>query len=152
MTGRLKAARRVGLCGIEKHEDQRIDGVGDRRQSRPGPRLCPGAAGRRLHQNLTKIEQVSSAAGGILINNAGVARFVPALGAPTMDDARLEIEANYLGTLAMCRAFAPVLKRNGGGVLVNMRSVVSFAKDLGQPARFALASQGKPGSAVPIDV
>jgi glutamine synthetase len=36
MTGKLKAARRVGLCGIEKHEDQRIDGVGDRRQSQPG--------------------------------------------------------------------------------------------------------------------
>jgi NAD(P)-dependent dehydrogenase (short-subunit alcohol dehydrogenase family) len=63
---------------------------------------------------------------GILINNAGVARFVPALDAPTMDDARLEIETNYLGTLAMCRAFAPVLKRNGGGVLVNILSVVSF--------------------------
>jgi NAD(P)-dependent dehydrogenase (short-subunit alcohol dehydrogenase family) len=81
--------------------------------------------------DITKIGQVSSAATrchdvGILINNAGVARFVPALGAPTMDDARLEIETNYLGTLAMCRAFAPVLKRNGGGVLVNMLSVVSF--------------------------
>jgi NAD(P)-dependent dehydrogenase (short-subunit alcohol dehydrogenase family) len=81
--------------------------------------------------DITKIGQVSSAAArchdvGILINNAGVARFIPALGAPTMDDARLEIETNYLGTLAMCRAFAPVLKRNGGGVLVNMLSVVSF--------------------------
>jgi NAD(P)-dependent dehydrogenase (short-subunit alcohol dehydrogenase family) len=55
--------------------------------------------------DITKIEQVSSAAEqcgdvGILINNAGVARFVPALGAPTMADARLEIETNYLGTLA----------------------------------------------------
>jgi NAD(P)-dependent dehydrogenase (short-subunit alcohol dehydrogenase family) len=81
--------------------------------------------------DITKIEQVSSAAAkchdvDILINNAGVARFVPALEAPTMDDARLEIETNYLGTLAMCRAFAPVLKRNGGGVLANMLSVVSF--------------------------
>jgi NAD(P)-dependent dehydrogenase (short-subunit alcohol dehydrogenase family) len=81
--------------------------------------------------DITKIGQVSSAATrchdvSILINNAGVARFVPVLGAPTMDDARLEIETNYLGTLAMCRAFAPVLKRNGGGALVNMLSVVSF--------------------------
>jgi NAD(P)-dependent dehydrogenase (short-subunit alcohol dehydrogenase family) len=81
--------------------------------------------------DITKSEQVSSAAAqcgdvDILINNAGIARFVPVLGAPTMDDARLEIETNYLGTLAMCRAFAPVLKRNGGGVLVNMLSVVSF--------------------------
>ena len=62
----------------------------------------------------------------LLINNAGIARFKPALGAPTMDDARLEMETNYFGTLAMCRAFAPVLKRNGGGAIVNMLSVVSF--------------------------
>jgi NAD(P)-dependent dehydrogenase (short-subunit alcohol dehydrogenase family) len=62
----------------------------------------------------------------ILINNAGVAGFTPALAAPTMDNARLEIETNYLGTLAMCRAFAPVLARNGGGALVNVLSVVSW--------------------------
>lgn len=81
--------------------------------------------------DITKPEQVSSAAArcadvDILVNNAGVARFLPALGAPTMDDARIEMETNYFGTLAMCRAFAPVLKRNGGGALVNMLSVVSF--------------------------
>jgi NAD(P)-dependent dehydrogenase (short-subunit alcohol dehydrogenase family) len=62
----------------------------------------------------------------ILVNNAGAARFTPALGAPTMDDARLEMETNYFGTLAMCRAFAPILARNGGGALVNVLSVVSW--------------------------
>jgi NAD(P)-dependent dehydrogenase (short-subunit alcohol dehydrogenase family) len=62
----------------------------------------------------------------ILINNAGVAGFTPVLGTPTMDNARNEMETNYFGTLAMCRAFAPVLKRNGGGALVNVLSVVSF--------------------------
>ena len=62
----------------------------------------------------------------ILVNNAGVARFTPALAAPTMDGARLEMETNYFGTLAMCRAFAPVLARNGGGTLVNVLSVVSW--------------------------
>src|SRR5271163_1976042 len=81
--------------------------------------------------DITKAEQVTAAAAhcadvNLLINNAGVARFMPALGAPTMADARLEMETNYFGTLAMCRAFAPVLKRNGGGALVNMLSVVSF--------------------------
>jgi NAD(P)-dependent dehydrogenase (short-subunit alcohol dehydrogenase family) len=30
-----------------------------------------------------------------------------------MDGARLEMETNYFGTLAMCRAFAPVLAANG---------------------------------------
>jgi NAD(P)-dependent dehydrogenase (short-subunit alcohol dehydrogenase family) len=81
--------------------------------------------------DITNPEQVSSAAArcadvNLLINNAGIARWNSALGAPTMDDARSEMETNYFGTLAMCRAFAPVLERNGGGVLVNVLSVVSF--------------------------
>jgi NAD(P)-dependent dehydrogenase (short-subunit alcohol dehydrogenase family) len=74
-----------------------------------------------------------------------------------MDDARLEMETNYFGTLAMCRAFAPVLARNGGGALVNMLSVVSFfsaptqgsycaskaaAWSLTKAVRFELRAQG----------
>jgi len=31
---------------------------------------------------------------------------------------------NYFGTLAMCRAFAPVLARNGGGAIVNLLSIL----------------------------
>jgi NAD(P)-dependent dehydrogenase (short-subunit alcohol dehydrogenase family) len=62
----------------------------------------------------------------LLINNAGVAKFTPLLGSPTVDNARAEMETNYFGTLAMCRAFAPILKQNGGGALVNVLSVVSW--------------------------
>ena len=110
----------------------------------------------------TSVEQVAAAAArcrdvDILINNAGVASFNPALGAPTMDHARREMETNYFGTLAMCRAFAPVLKRNGGGALVNILSVVSWfnapmqgsycasksaAWSLTKAARFELRAQG----------
>jgi NAD(P)-dependent dehydrogenase (short-subunit alcohol dehydrogenase family) len=84
-----------------------------------------------IRLDITNAVQVAAAAArcndvDLLINNAGVARFKPALGAPAMDDARLEMETNYFGTLAMCRAFAPVLKKNGGGAIVNMLSVVSF--------------------------
>ena len=61
----------------------------------------------------------------LLVNNAGVARFTPLIGAPSMDAARDEIAVNYLGTLAMCRAFAPILAANGGGAVVNILSVVS---------------------------
>jgi NAD(P)-dependent dehydrogenase (short-subunit alcohol dehydrogenase family) len=43
-----------------------------------------------------------------------------------MADARAEMETNYFGTLRMCRAFAPVLAGNGGGVLVNVLSIVSW--------------------------
>jgi NAD(P)-dependent dehydrogenase (short-subunit alcohol dehydrogenase family) len=62
----------------------------------------------------------------LLINNAAVAHQSPLLSAPTMDIARQEMETNYFGTLAVCRAFAPVLAANGGGALVNMLSITSF--------------------------
>ena len=84
-----------------------------------------------IQLDITNAEHITSAAArcgdiNLLINNAGVAGFTPALGAPTTANARLEMETNYFGTLAMCRAFAPVLKRNGGGALVNVLSVVSW--------------------------
>jgi NAD(P)-dependent dehydrogenase (short-subunit alcohol dehydrogenase family) len=93
--------------------------------------MVPEGTVQLVELDITNNEQVAAAAArchdvDILINNAGVAGFTPAIGAPTMDNARLEIETNYLGTLAMCRAFAPVLERNGGGALVNVLSVVSW--------------------------
>jgi NAD(P)-dependent dehydrogenase (short-subunit alcohol dehydrogenase family) len=62
----------------------------------------------------------------LLVNNAGVMTANTFLDPPTVDNARLEMEVNYFGTLAMCRAFAPILARNGGGAIVNMLSVASF--------------------------
>jgi NAD(P)-dependent dehydrogenase (short-subunit alcohol dehydrogenase family) len=131
-----------------------------------GARRIDGAAADGVvvpvELDITVPAQVAAAAArcadvNLLINNAGVAGFKPALGAPTMDDARLEIETNYLGTLSMCRAFAPVLKSNGGGTLVNMLSVTSFfnapmngsycaskaaAWSLTKAVRFELRAQG----------
>ncbi len=61
----------------------------------------------------------------LLVNNAGVNRNRPLIGEPeALTNARAEIEVNYLGTLSMCRAFAPVLKANGGGMIVNVLSVI----------------------------
>ena len=62
----------------------------------------------------------------LLINNAGAMLRTPLLAAPDLTAARTEMETNYFGTLAMCRAFAPVLAQNGGGALVNVLSVVSW--------------------------
>jgi NAD(P)-dependent dehydrogenase (short-subunit alcohol dehydrogenase family) len=115
-----------------------------------------------LTLDITNGEQVAAAAAAcqdvnILINNAGVAAFTPVLGAATTDNARREMETNYFGTLTMCRAFAPVLKRNRGGALVNVLSVVSWfnvpmqgsycaskaaAWSLTKAARFELRAQG----------
>jgi NAD(P)-dependent dehydrogenase (short-subunit alcohol dehydrogenase family) len=62
----------------------------------------------------------------LLVNNAGVMKAGTFTGASDLDNARLEMEINYFGTLSMCRAFAPVLAANGGGTIVNMLSVTSF--------------------------
>jgi NAD(P)-dependent dehydrogenase (short-subunit alcohol dehydrogenase family) len=62
----------------------------------------------------------------LLVNNAGIARTASLLGAPSLDDARAEMETNYFGTLAMCRAFAPILGANSGGAIVNVLSIASF--------------------------
>ncbi|WP_417454551.1 SDR family oxidoreductase [Kiloniella sp.] len=62
----------------------------------------------------------------LLINNAGIARFTSFMTAPSLDDARDEMETNYFAPLNMIRAFAPVLKTNGGGAIVNISSVAGY--------------------------
>lgn len=62
----------------------------------------------------------------VLINNAGTMFKTPFLAAPDLSTARTEMETNYFGTLAMSRAFAPILAAHAGGALVNILSVVSF--------------------------
>ena len=124
--------------------------------------IAPDAGVAPLQLDITNEKQVSSAAArcqdvDLLINNAGVARFTSALGTTTTSNARIEMETNYFGMLAMCRAFAPILKRSGGGALVNMLSVTSFfnapmqgsycaskaaAWSLTKDVRFELRAQG----------
>jgi NAD(P)-dependent dehydrogenase (short-subunit alcohol dehydrogenase family) len=58
----------------------------------------------------------------LLINNAGAYSMHTLLEAPDLEAARREMEVNYFGMLAMCRAFAPVLKANGGGAIANVLS------------------------------
>lgn len=86
-----------------------------------------------------QVAQAAQRAGDtvLLINNAGVNRNRPLLAAPDLEAARAEMETNYFGTLAMCRAFAPVLGRNGGGCVVN---VLSAAAHVAMPAMGSLCA------------
>jgi NAD(P)-dependent dehydrogenase (short-subunit alcohol dehydrogenase family) len=72
------------------------------------------------------IEEAAKAASDItlLLNNAGIDTHTPTLG----DEAGLreELEVNYLGPVAVSRAFAPVLGANGGGALINMLSGLAW--------------------------
>lgn len=62
----------------------------------------------------------------LLINNAGVLlNYQGCIAAPNLDGARTEMEINYFGTLEMCRAFASILKANGGGAIINILSILA---------------------------
>lgn len=69
----------------------------------------------------------------ILINNAGVLHRGSLLDEDRVEKARQEMEVNYFGPLAMIHAFAPVLKKNGGGVIVNVASIASLVPMPGIP-------------------
>jgi NAD(P)-dependent dehydrogenase (short-subunit alcohol dehydrogenase family) len=84
----------------------------------------------RVELDITNPELVEQAAQrcadvNVLVNNAGVLRGQPLIGAPSIEAAQFEMNVNYFGTLRMCRAFAPVLARNGGGAIVNVLSILS---------------------------
>lgn len=88
----------------------------------------PGAHALRL--DVTDPADVDAAAKvaddvTLVINNAGVAGFQNLL---TGDLAvlREEMEVMYWGALGVARAFAPVLRRNGGGAILNVLSRASW--------------------------
>lgn len=59
----------------------------------------------------------------LLVNNAGIARLLPSMLDPGLEEAAREIfETNYYGVMHVSLAFAPVLKANGGGAIVNVLS------------------------------
>jgi len=62
----------------------------------------------------------------LLINNAGIGRGSSFLASNSADAARAELETNFFGPLALTQAFAPILKANGGGAIVNVLSVLSW--------------------------
>jgi NAD(P)-dependent dehydrogenase (short-subunit alcohol dehydrogenase family) len=87
------------------------------------PRLTP------LRLDITDRASITAAAEAasdvtLVINNAGIATGTGILGAE--ERLREELEVNYLGPLAVARAFAPVLGTNGGGALVNVLSVLAW--------------------------
>lgn len=62
----------------------------------------------------------------LLVNNAGVLDFGSVLDAP-MATFHRSFATNFYGTVAMARAFAPVIETNGGGAIVNMLTLVALA-------------------------
>lgn len=83
-----------------------------------------------IRLDITDHDRIAVVASGcddvqLLVNNAGYNSNSGLLASADTGGARAEMECNYFGTLAMCRAFAPVLKANAakGAAIVNMASI-----------------------------
>ncbi|HME23043.1 MAG TPA: SDR family oxidoreductase [Acetobacteraceae bacterium] len=125
ITGANRGIGRAFVAGFEVEGARKIYAAARDPATIQNSRVVP------IRLDIMDPQQVTSAAAAcsdinVLVNNAGVGTFTPFLEAPDMAAARLEMETNYFGTLAMCRAFAPVLACRGGGVLVNILSTASW--------------------------
>jgi NAD(P)-dependent dehydrogenase (short-subunit alcohol dehydrogenase family) len=96
--------------------------------------------------DVTNPDQVAAAARqcddvSILVNNAGAFTMRHLVGSPDMSGARAEMETNYFGSLAMCRAFAPVLGAHSESAIVNVLSASGIVAVPGMggysPSKFA---------------
>jgi NAD(P)-dependent dehydrogenase (short-subunit alcohol dehydrogenase family) len=81
--------------------------------------------------DVTSSEDIVSAARAcgdvsIVVNNAGILRSSASLAPGAIDAAHAELDTNFFGPMRMAQAFAPILRDNGGGALVNVLSVLSF--------------------------
>jgi NAD(P)-dependent dehydrogenase (short-subunit alcohol dehydrogenase family) len=102
----------------------------------------PGAEVLRLDiTDQASVDAAAAVAGDVdvLINN-GAATAGGNLVTGDLDAIRQVMDSNFYGTLAMIRAFAPVLARNGGGAILNVLSGVAWASVDGNTAYAAAKS------------
>lgn len=106
---------------------------------------------KAIRLDVTQAGQVEAAARdcpdvSVVVNNAGVFTNRLLIGADDLSGARQEMEVNYFGPVAMARAFAPILKTNGGGAILNVLSVggILAAPNMGgySPSKFAMRAAG----------
>ena len=126
--------------------------------------MVDGSGGRvaAIELDVTKADTIAAAAvaagdANMLINNAGVLTVTSLADPKAAANLQWEFDTNVFGVLHLSQAFAPVLKANGGGAIVNINSVASIRNrdELGtyavskaasfsmtQAMRLAYASQG----------
>ena len=62
----------------------------------------------------------------VLINNAGIASIGGFFADDSLERAQAHLDTNFFGPLRLIRAFAPILKANGGGAILNVLSIASW--------------------------
>lgn len=81
--------------------------------------------------DLAKPETIAGAANRakdveVVVNNAAVFKARTPLDADAIDAIELGMQINVYGLMRVAQAFAPILKKNGGGAFVQMNSIASL--------------------------
>lgn len=84
-----------------------------------------------IHIDLEKPDTITAAAEvagdvELFVNNAGVLGTASPLAEDVLKTFEYEMNINVFGLIRMAQAFAPILKANGGGALVQLNSVASM--------------------------
>jgi NAD(P)-dependent dehydrogenase (short-subunit alcohol dehydrogenase family) len=84
-----------------------------------------------VRMDLNEPETITSAAAKapdveIVVNNAGILSVTSPLDENAIASLGQEMEVNVYGLIRVAQAFAPILKKNGGGVFVQLNSVASI--------------------------
>ncbi|KAA0889131.1 SDR family oxidoreductase [Oryzomonas rubra] len=128
VTGSNRGIGKALVTALLKHPVTRIYAAARKTEDIPAfgdSRVVP------LKLDITDLDLVQQAVAlaqdvDVLINNAGVAAFSSVVtGDP--DALKHDLEVNYLGTLNVVRAFAPVLEKKGGGAIANVISVLGLS-------------------------
>jgi NAD(P)-dependent dehydrogenase (short-subunit alcohol dehydrogenase family) len=108
--------------------------IGDVNEARGAEALAGAADAVLLRCDVAREEDLAAVArrleerwGGVdvVVNNAGVASG-GAIDEVSIDEWRRVLDVNLLGVVRGCRVFVPVLKRQGGGHLVNVASMAGL--------------------------
>ncbi len=89
-----------------------------------GDRVVPVHIDLNQPKTITKAAELANDV-DMVVNNAGMLTVESPLSENAIAALQMEMEVNVYGLIRVAQAFAPVLKANGGGVLVQLNSVAS---------------------------
>ncbi len=118
----IREGMRVSICARKETEIGKA--VADLNSIGPGRATGSVCDVRHYEQVKSIIERTAVELGGldVLINNAGVGIF-GTVEAMTPEDFRTVLETNVLGVYYFCHEAIPLMKKHGGGYIINISSL-----------------------------
>ena len=117
----VKSGASVFICGRTKIELQ--DAIAElSKHGKAGGEVCDVRIEDQVRQMLEECERLYGGV-DVLVNNAGTVVFGKTVEELTGDEFRLVLETNLFGAFYACHHAIPMLKRRGGGYIINISSL-----------------------------